>query len=140
MGAAAHNISAFAPVRLGGIVTVRAQLAIGGLRVIAPSAVSTPAIGTPAIGTRFLVRKGLPTSTAVTVLAVAQSAQLVLTIVVVRRHRTARLDRAARPLARPYVEWRGTRPDGGNMAPLTGVTRHSTRAGQFARELSLADT
>lgn len=78
MGAAAHNISAFAPLRLRAVDTMRAQLAIGGLRVIAPAAVSTPAIGT-----RFLVRKGLPTSTAVTVLAVAQSAQLIMTIVVV---------------------------------------------------------
>jgi uncharacterized membrane protein YbhN (UPF0104 family) len=78
LGAAAHNISAFAPVRLRVVDTLRAQLAIGGLRVVAPSAVSTPAIGT-----RFLARQGLPMPTAVTVLAVAQAAQLVMTIAVV---------------------------------------------------------
>jgi uncharacterized membrane protein YbhN (UPF0104 family) len=78
LAAAAHNISAFAPLRLRAVDTMRAQLAIGGLRMIAPSAVSTPAIGT-----RFLNRNGLPMATAVTVLAVAQTAQLVMTIVVV---------------------------------------------------------
>ena len=78
LAAAAHNISAFAPLRLRARDTMRAQLAIGGLRVVAPSAVSTPAIGT-----RFLARKGLPMPTAVAVLAVAQTAQLLMTIVVV---------------------------------------------------------
>jgi uncharacterized membrane protein YbhN (UPF0104 family) len=78
LAAAAHNISAFAPLRLRGYDTLRAQLAIGGLRVVAPSAVSTPAIGS-----RFLARHGLPLPTAITVLAVAQSAQLLMTVVVV---------------------------------------------------------
>jgi glycosyltransferase 2 family protein len=78
LGAAAHNISAFAPLRLRAVDTVRAQLAIGGLRIVAPAAVSTPAIGV-----RFLHRKGLALPTAMTVLAVAQTAQLVMTIVVV---------------------------------------------------------
>jgi uncharacterized membrane protein YbhN (UPF0104 family) len=78
VAAAAHNISAFAPLRLHASDTMRAQLAIGGLRVVAPSAVTTPAIGS-----RFLARQGLPMSTAVTVLAVAQTAQLLMTIVVV---------------------------------------------------------
>ena len=78
LAAAAHNISAFAPLRLRAVDTMRAQLAIGGLRMVAPSAVSTPAIGT-----RFLNRNGLPMATAVTVLAVAQTAQLLMTIVVI---------------------------------------------------------
>ena len=78
LGAAAHNISAFAPLHLRARDTMRAQLAVGGLRMVAPSAVSTPAIGT-----RFLARQGLPMPTAVTVLAVAQTAQLLMTIVVV---------------------------------------------------------
>jgi uncharacterized membrane protein YbhN (UPF0104 family) len=78
LGAAAHNISAFAPLRLRARDTMRAQLAVGGLRIVAPSAVSTPAIGT-----RFLARQGLPMTTAITVLAVAQTAQLLMTIVVV---------------------------------------------------------
>jgi len=78
LGAAAHNLSAFAPLRLRAVDTVRAQLAIGGLRIVAPAAVSTPAIGV-----RFLHRKGLALPTAMTVLAVAQTAQLLMTIVVV---------------------------------------------------------
>ncbi|GAB2482692.1 lysylphosphatidylglycerol synthase transmembrane domain-containing protein [Jatrophihabitans fulvus] len=78
LAAAAHNISAFAPLRLRAVDTLRAQLAIGGLRVIAPAAVSTPAIGT-----RFLVRSGLETPTALTVVAVAQIVQLVATVAVV---------------------------------------------------------
>jgi uncharacterized membrane protein YbhN (UPF0104 family) len=78
LGAAAHNISAFAPLHLRARDTMRAQLAVGGLRMVAPSAVSTPAIGT-----RFLARQGLPMPTAITVLAVAQTAQLLMTIVVV---------------------------------------------------------
>jgi uncharacterized membrane protein YbhN (UPF0104 family) len=78
LGAAAHNITAFAPLRLRARDTIRAQLAVGGLRIFAPSAVSTPAIGT-----RFLSKLGLPVPTAITVLAVAQTAQLLMTIVVV---------------------------------------------------------
>jgi glycosyltransferase 2 family protein len=78
LAAAAHNISAFAPLRLRAVDTLRAQLAIGGLRVVTPSAVSTPAIGT-----RLLTRKGLSTPAALTVVAVAQTAQLLMTIVVV---------------------------------------------------------
>jgi glycosyltransferase 2 family protein len=78
LAAAAHNITAFAPLRLRARDTVRAQLAIGGLRIIAPSAVSTPAVGI-----RFLHRKGLGLPTATAVLAVAQAAQLLATVVVV---------------------------------------------------------
>lgn len=78
LGAAAHNISAFAPLRLRAADTLRAQLAIGGLRIVMPSAVSTPAIGA-----RLLTRKGLSTPAALTVVAVAQTAQLLMTIVVV---------------------------------------------------------
>lgn len=78
LAAAAHNITAFAPLRLHARDTLRAQLAIGGLRIIAPSAVSTPAVGI-----RFLNRKGLALSTATAVLAVAQTAQLLATVVVV---------------------------------------------------------
>src|SRR4051794_7735105 len=39
LGAAAHNISAFAPLRLRALDTVRAQLAVGALRIVAPAAV-----------------------------------------------------------------------------------------------------
>ncbi|MGH8862763.1 MAG: hypothetical protein ACRDVG_16280 [Jatrophihabitantaceae bacterium] len=41
--AAAHNTSAFAALHLRALDSLRAQLAIGGLRIVAPSAVSTPA-------------------------------------------------------------------------------------------------
>lgn len=78
LGAAAHNISAFAPLRLRAADTLRAQLAIGGLRILTPSAVSTPAIGT-----RLLARKGLSMPAALAVVAVAQAAQVLMTIVVV---------------------------------------------------------
>lgn len=78
LGAAAHNITAFAPLKLHARDTLRAQLAVGGLRIIAPSAVSTPAIGI-----RFLNRKGLTLPTAAAVLAVAQTAQLLATVLVV---------------------------------------------------------
>lgn len=78
LAAAAHNISAFAPLRLRAVDTLRAQLAIGALRLVAP-----PAVSTPLLGTRFLVRSGLPPSTALTVVAVAQAAQAVMTVVVV---------------------------------------------------------
>jgi uncharacterized membrane protein YbhN (UPF0104 family) len=42
LAAAAHNISAFAQLRLRAVDTLRAQLAIGGLRVVAPSRCSAP--------------------------------------------------------------------------------------------------
>lgn len=78
LGLAAHNISAFAPVRLRAADTVRAQLAVGALRMIAPSAVSTPAVGA-----RFLTSSGVGTAESLTVVATAQAAQLLMTVVVV---------------------------------------------------------
>ena len=78
LAAAAHNLSAFAPLRLRVADTLRAQLAICGLRVIAPSAVSTPAIGA-----RYLARSGLGTTEALAVVGTAQAAQLIMTILVV---------------------------------------------------------
>lgn len=78
LGAAAHNISAFAPVRLRAQDTMRAQLAVGALRIVAPAAVSTPAIGA-----RFLTRSGLALSESLAVVATAQTAQLLMTVVVV---------------------------------------------------------
>ena len=78
LAAAAHNLSAFAPIRLPALDTLRAQLAVCGLRVIAPSAVTTPAIGA-----RFLTRSGLSVAEALAVVGTAQAAQLVMTIAVV---------------------------------------------------------
>jgi len=57
---------------------LRAQLAVCGLRMIAPSAMSTPAIGA-----RYLACSGLGTSEALAVVGTAQAAQLLMTIVVV---------------------------------------------------------
>ena len=78
LAAAAHNLSAFAPIRLRAVDTLRAQLAVCGLRVIAPSAVTTPAIGA-----RYLTRSGLTMAEALAVVGTAQAAQLVMTIAVV---------------------------------------------------------
>ena len=78
LAAAAHNLSAFAPIRLRTFDTLRAQLAVCGLRVIAPSAVTTPAIGA-----RYLTRSGLTMAEALAVVGTAQAAQLVMTIAVV---------------------------------------------------------
>jgi glycosyltransferase 2 family protein len=102
LGAAAHNISAFAPLRLRALDTLRAQLAVGALRIVAPAAVSTPAIGA-----RFLTRSGLAVSESLAVVATAQTAQLLMTVVVVST--IAGLGSAALPL-----------PDG-RSAALVGV-------------------
>lgn len=91
LGAAAHNISAFAPLRLRARDTMRAQLAVGALRIVAPSAVSTPAIGA-----RFLTRSGLAVSESLAVVATAQTAQLIMTVVVVAS--IAAVDSTALPL------------------------------------------
>lgn len=91
LGAAAHNISAFAPLRLRAQDTMRAQLAVGALRIVAPAAVSTPAIGA-----RFLTRSGLALPESLAVIATAQTAQLLMTVVVVAS--IAALGSAALPL------------------------------------------
>jgi uncharacterized membrane protein YbhN (UPF0104 family) len=76
--AAMWNLTAFSPLRLPAVETFRAQLAVCGLRVIAPSAVSTPAICA-----RYLSRSGLGAAEALAVVGTAQSAQLIMTVVVV---------------------------------------------------------
>jgi uncharacterized protein (TIRG00374 family) len=75
---AAYNLIGFSALRLRLGSTVLAQLAVGGLRVITPSALSTPAIAT-----RYLVRSGASTPDALTTVAAAQTAQLLATFVVV---------------------------------------------------------
>jgi glycosyltransferase 2 family protein len=72
--AAAYNLLGFSPLRLRLVPTVGAQLAVSGLRVIAPSAVSTPAIAA-----RYLKCSGASASDAMATVAVAQSAQLLVT-------------------------------------------------------------
>lgn len=76
--AAAYNLLGFSPRNLRLVPTVGAQLAVSGLRVIAPSAVSTPAIAS-----RYLRCSGASSSEAVATVAVAQSAQLVVTTALV---------------------------------------------------------
>jgi glycosyltransferase 2 family protein len=76
--AAMHNLSAFAPIRLRFRDSIRAQLAICGIRVVTPSALSTPAICS-----RFLNRSGLEPAESLAVVGAAQVAQLVMTVVVV---------------------------------------------------------
>jgi uncharacterized membrane protein YbhN (UPF0104 family) len=75
LSAAAHSLTAFAPVRLRVADNLRAQLAICALRIVAPSAVSTPAIWS-----RYLSRSGLTTAQSLAVVGTAQTAQLVMTI------------------------------------------------------------
>jgi uncharacterized membrane protein YbhN (UPF0104 family) len=76
--AAVFNLTGFSPLRLRLAPTLLAQLAVGGLRLVAPSAVSTPAVLM-----RYLVRSGAAVPDAATTVGVAQSAQLVATAGVV---------------------------------------------------------
>jgi uncharacterized membrane protein YbhN (UPF0104 family) len=76
--AAMHNLAAFTPRRLRPADTLRAQLAVCGLRIVAPSALSTPAICT-----RYLNRCGLGVAESLAVVGTAQGAQFVMTVVVV---------------------------------------------------------
>lgn len=75
---AAYNLIGFSALRLRLGDTLLAQLAVGGLRVITPSAISTPAIAT-----RYLVRSGASTPDALATVGAAQTAQLLATTVVV---------------------------------------------------------
>jgi uncharacterized membrane protein YbhN (UPF0104 family) len=76
--AAAYNLTGFSALRVPLWRSLQAQLAISGLRVFAPSAVSTPVVAT-----RFLIRSGSPASDALATAGAAQAAQLVATVAVV---------------------------------------------------------
>jgi uncharacterized membrane protein YbhN (UPF0104 family) len=76
--AAVRNLTAFAPCRLRLPDALRAQLAVCGLRIVAPSAVSTPLVCA-----RYLSRCGLDAGQALAVVGTAQTAQLLMTVVVV---------------------------------------------------------
>ena len=76
--AAVYNLTGFSPLRLRLGSTLLAQLAVGGLRLVAPSALSTPAV----LG-RYLVRSGASVPDAATTVGAAQSAQLLATVAVV---------------------------------------------------------
>ena len=75
---AAYNLMGFSALRLRLAPTLLAQLAVGGLRVITPSALSTPAIAT-----RYLVQSGASTPDALATVGAAQTAQLIATMLVV---------------------------------------------------------
>jgi uncharacterized membrane protein YbhN (UPF0104 family) len=76
--AAAYNLSGFSAVRIPLRRSLLAQLAISGLRVITPSAVSTPVVAT-----RFLTRSGATLSDAGATVGLAQGVQLIATTGVV---------------------------------------------------------
>ncbi len=76
--AAAYNLTGFSAVRVPLRQSMLAQLAISGLRVVTPSAVSTPVVAT-----RFLTRSGASLSDAMTTVGAAQGIQLIATAGVV---------------------------------------------------------
>ena len=76
--AAAYNLLGFTPLRLRLAPTLLAQLAVSAIRVVTPSAVSTPAIAT-----RYLTRSGATTPDALASVGVAQTVQLVVTAALV---------------------------------------------------------
>ena len=76
--AASYNLLGFTPLPLRLMPTLGAQLAVSGLRIVAPSAVSTPVIAV-----RYLTRSGASMSAAAAAVAAAQAAQLVVTAVLV---------------------------------------------------------
>jgi uncharacterized membrane protein YbhN (UPF0104 family) len=76
--AAAYNLTGFSATRIPLRQGLLAQLAISGLRVVTPSAVSTPLVAT-----RFLTRSGAPLSDAMATVAAAQGVQLIATFGVV---------------------------------------------------------
>jgi uncharacterized membrane protein YbhN (UPF0104 family) len=75
---AAYNLIGFSALRLRLAPTLLAQLAVGGLRIVTPSALSTPAIAT-----RYLVQSGASTPDALATVGAAQTAQLLATMLVV---------------------------------------------------------
>jgi uncharacterized membrane protein YbhN (UPF0104 family) len=72
--AAAYNLTGFSAVRVPLRRSLLVQLAVSGLRVITPSAVSTPVVAT-----RFLTRSGASLSDASATVGVAQAIQLIAT-------------------------------------------------------------
>jgi uncharacterized membrane protein YbhN (UPF0104 family) len=76
--AAVYNLTGFSVRRLRLGTTLLAQLAVGGLRLVAPTALSTPAV----LG-RYLVRSGASVSDAAATVGAAQAAQLLATVAVV---------------------------------------------------------
>jgi len=76
--AAAYNLIGFAPLRLRLGRTLLAQLAVSAIRVVAPSAVSTPTIAA-----RYLIRSGARAPDALAAVGVAQTVQFIVTVALV---------------------------------------------------------
>jgi glycosyltransferase 2 family protein len=76
--AAAYTVTGFSPLPLQLRTTVLAQLAVGGLRLLVPSAA-----GMPAVIVRYLTRSGASVGDAAATVAAGQAAQLVATAAVV---------------------------------------------------------
>src|SRR4051794_32312016 len=76
--AAAYNLIGFSPLRLRLAPTVLAQLAVGGLRLVTPAALSTPAVAA-----RYLVRSGAALPDALATVGASQVAQLLATAAIV---------------------------------------------------------
>jgi uncharacterized membrane protein YbhN (UPF0104 family) len=126
--AAAYNLMGFTPLRVRFGSTLLAQLAVSAIRVVTPSAVSTPAIAT-----RYLTRSGATTPDALASVGVAQTVQLVVTTALVGGFGVvsgwAELQGVGR---RPLSLWLG----GGLLVFLSGwlAVRLSTRAARLARQ------
>lgn len=78
MVAAAYTVTGFSPLPLRFSTTLLAQLAVGGLRLVVPSAA-----GMPAVIVRYLTRSGAGVADAAATVAAGQAAQLVATAAVV---------------------------------------------------------
>jgi uncharacterized membrane protein YbhN (UPF0104 family) len=78
MVAAAYTVTGFSPLPLKFGPTLLAQLAVGGLRLVMPSAA-----GMPAVIVRYLTRSGAGVADAAATVAAGQAAQLVATAAVV---------------------------------------------------------
>jgi uncharacterized membrane protein YbhN (UPF0104 family) len=76
--AAAYTVTGFSPLPLRLSTTLLAQLAVGGLRLVVPSAA-----GMPAVIVRYLTRSGARMADAAATVAAGQAAQLVATAAVV---------------------------------------------------------
>jgi uncharacterized protein (TIRG00374 family) len=128
--AAAYNLLGFTPLRLRLAPTLLAQLAVSAIRVVTPSAVSTPAIAT-----RYLTQSGATTSDALASVGVAQTVQLVVTIGLV----------GGCGVVSGWDDWHSVGRlqlslwlTGGMLVFLVGwlVVRWNARAARFARQAS----
>ena len=126
--AATYNLLGFTPLRLRLAPTLLAQLAVSAIRVVTPSAVSTPAIAT-----RYLTRAGASTPDALASVGVAQTVQLVVTTALVGGFGVVSGWGELHGVGRNQLSlWLA----GGLLVFLSGwlAVRWSTRAGGLARQ------